>query len=466
MTAYYNENDPHCAEWLRNLIKAGEIAPGDVDERDVRDVTPAELMGYTQCHFFAGIGGWSRALRLAGWPDDRPVWTGSCPCQSFSAAGRGGGFADERHLWPYWFHLIRVVRPPVIFGEQVASKAALEWLDLVSDDLEGEGYAVGSADLCAASVGAFHIRQRLWFVAYAVRSPGQQIPGSSSCHEETHGGEGRHGGEQDGNYRLAGDGKDNAGPLADPHRSGRDRGTQDAGCEAGAFSGEPSNSEVNLLGYAGDPGLPPRELKTLAGAGRRKEGGAVEQSGGASGGLADAHERPGFGSEPRAEFGAVPAADEGVCAVADTLSPRLGGGDKRGLGEAGREVGEQEDGAGVADKSGDGCEDDGAMENFWSSAVWLPCRDGKWRATEPGVLPLAHGLSADMGCLRPGEHSPFRVIKDPKTGKSRGQAPWRVGMLKGYGNAIVPGVAAEFIRASTSTSQNTSKKAPTRFCGG
>jgi DNA (cytosine-5)-methyltransferase 1 len=101
MTAYYNEIEPYAAEWLRNLIQAGAIAAGDVDERDVRDVTPGELVGYTQCHFFAGIGGWPRALRLAGWPDDRPVWTGSCPCQSFSTAGRGAGFADERHLWPY-----------------------------------------------------------------------------------------------------------------------------------------------------------------------------------------------------------------------------------------------------------------------------------------------------------------------------------------------------------------------------
>ena len=83
MAAYYNEYDPAAAACLRELIEAGEIAPGVVDERSISDVRPDELRAYTQCHFFAGIGVWSRALRDAGWSDDRPVWTGSCPCQDF-----------------------------------------------------------------------------------------------------------------------------------------------------------------------------------------------------------------------------------------------------------------------------------------------------------------------------------------------------------------------------------------------
>ncbi len=165
MTAYYNEIDPYAAQWLRNLIKAGHIAPGDVDERSIADVSPNDLKEYTQCHFFAGVGVWSLALRKAGWPDYKPVWTGSCPCQPFSTAGQGAGFADERHLWPAWFHLITQCEPSRIFGEQVASKDALAWLDLVQTDLEGAGYASGAIDLCAAGVGAPHIRQRHWFVA-------------------------------------------------------------------------------------------------------------------------------------------------------------------------------------------------------------------------------------------------------------------------------------------------------------
>jgi len=165
MKAYYNEHDPKTAAWLRELIKANLIAPGDVDERSIEDVLPRELAGYTQCHFFAGIGTWSYALRRAGWPDDRPVWTGSCPCQPFSQAGKGKGFADERHLWPAWFHLIGQCRPDVVFGEQVESKNGRTWLDLVQSDLEASAYAFGSVGLCAAGLGAPHIRPRLFFVA-------------------------------------------------------------------------------------------------------------------------------------------------------------------------------------------------------------------------------------------------------------------------------------------------------------
>lgn len=87
MSAYYNEIDPYAAQWLRNLMDYDLILPGEVDERSIVEVHPDDLKGFTQCHFFAGIGGWSLAARLARWPDDRRLWTGSCPCQPFSVAG-------------------------------------------------------------------------------------------------------------------------------------------------------------------------------------------------------------------------------------------------------------------------------------------------------------------------------------------------------------------------------------------
>lgn len=181
--AYYNEIDPFAAQWLRNLIAAGHIVPGEVDERSIEDVTPDDLREFTQCHFFAGIGVWSHSLRLAGWPDNKPVWTGSCPCQPFSAAGKGDGFADERHLWPAFHHLISERRPQHVFGEQVAAGNANAWFDLVQADLEGVGYAFGLVPFTSAGVGAPHIRERAYWVANAnsvisdrrgnVRAPGR-----------------------------------------------------------------------------------------------------------------------------------------------------------------------------------------------------------------------------------------------------------------------------------------------------
>lgn len=187
MAAYYNEIDPQAAAWLRELIKRGLIADGDVDERSIVDVSPDDLRGYNQCHFFAGIGGWSHALRLAGVPDDAPVWTGSCPCQAFSTAGKQRGFDDERHLWPAFFRLIQERGPAIVLGEQVENAIAHGWLDLVLDDLEGAGYATGAASLAACGLGAPHIRKRLYWGESKIESgwatprvfDSKEIPGSA-----------------------------------------------------------------------------------------------------------------------------------------------------------------------------------------------------------------------------------------------------------------------------------------------
>lgn len=162
---YYNEFDPKAAAWLRCLIDQQLIPKGFVDERSIEEVKPEDLQGYTQCHFFAGIGGWSEGLRLAGWPTDVRVWTGSCPCQPLSSAGQRKGEMDERHLWPAFYSLIAQCRPTTVFGEQVASNDGLEWLGGVSLDLEELGYAVGAADLPAACVGSPQERQRCFWVA-------------------------------------------------------------------------------------------------------------------------------------------------------------------------------------------------------------------------------------------------------------------------------------------------------------
>jgi DNA (cytosine-5)-methyltransferase 1 len=331
VTAYYNEIDPKAAAWLRELIKQGHIAEGDVDETDIRDVDPDRLGRYTQCHFFAGIGGWSLALRLAGWPDDRPVWTGSCPCQPFSAAGRRSGTADERHLWPHWHHLISQCQPAVVFGEQVASKDGLGWLDLVQADMEATGYAFAAEDICAAGVGAPHIRQRLWFVGLADAS-GERHDGQQVCLQ-------------------SGQPRQESVEAARGGRSGR-------------------------LADATDEGLS---------VGRRGQG-----------------EQPGSVEQLKRL-----RADERLAdASADGSQGRL-----RGWQDQGREAVNGSAGCDGADRR------PSPTNGHWRDVDWLFCRDGKWRPVEPGTFPLAYGL------------------------------PARVGRLRGYGNAIVPQVAAAWIEA-------------------
>jgi len=395
--AYYNEIDPKAAAWLRELVKRGHIADGVVDERSIVDVAPDDLRGFTQCHFFAGIGVWSYALRRAGWADDRPVWTGSCPCQPFSAAGARGGVADERHLWPHWHHLIDQCRPPVVFGEQVASKDGLGWLDLVQADLEGAGYASGAADLCAAGVGAPHIRQRLWFVGLAdADQPG--LEGRVGVPERAAERPAGSGGVADDMEHATGDGR--VERRAEPSGRGSSGGRGDGGLADATGTGSLPGSHPGI--HRGQESAGPRNAESERS--RSVIGLAHSYGGDASA------ERQQRGGEQRQQpqdggFGWLAHSDHAERRADGT---RWDDGDGHDTG--------REEGSGDAE----GCGSDGSpgpTNGHWRDADWLFCRDGKWRPVESGTFPLAHGSAA------------------------------RVGRLRGYGNAIVAPAAQAFIES-------------------
>jgi len=341
MTSYYNEIEPYAAQWLRNLIKAGLIPDGEVDTRSIVDVAPDDLRGFTQCHFFAGIGGWGHALRLAGWPDDRPIWTGSCPCQPFSVAGKGAGTDDPRHLWPHFHRLIAAVRPPVVMGEQVAGKAGYGWFDGVQSNLEGTGYSSRAADIPALAVNAPHIRQRLYWVALDVANA--SVIGREE--RERQDGQQNAGGGSQGRVDTAGAGADH---MADTTLSGRGQRISNAG---GMREGD---------GSQGPSGRPSQH-----------------------GNAQPVHMANANVSAMRGRRGELPEKE-------------------------GAKTGRSDNGSGCAG-------------SFWDDHIWLTGADGKARRVEPSICLLAHGVSN------------------------------RVGRLRAYGNAIVPQVAAEVIKAFMET---------------
>lgn len=433
--AYYNEIDPNAAAWLRELIARGEIMDGVVDERSIADVRADELLGFTRCHFFAGIGGWDYALRLAGWDAQWPVWTGSCPCQPFSVAGQGAGQSDVRHLWPVWFDLIRQCRPDTVFGEQVEAAIRHDWLDLVQADLEREGYAVAPVVLPAAGFGAPHGRHRLWFVADSRGERRQQVAGSAPRDEATHGRAGRDALEPHRDHVVAGDGEDRSRSVADAdgrhtgakreQPSGKQRFIAEDGRAAVGLADSTNQRHERSGGARGRRPGSANDSAACRVAHDHKAGLVLERSGGLLNGERQAR---GDDADRRGQDGALAHASGARSSQQCGGRIESEGSPETSVGRDGVALGDPvstrlERFAGdVADRNEPGRLDAVAhrpapTSGFWGDCEWIPCRDGKWRPVEPGTFPLAHGV------------------------------PARVGRLRGYGNAIVPQVAAEVIAA-------------------
>ena len=414
MTAYYNEWDPFAAEWLRNLMAAGLIMEGTVDERSIADVKADDLVGFTRVHLFAGISGWDLALQLAGWPSDRPVWTGSCPCQPLSCAGRRAGEKDERHLWPELYRLISECRPATVIGEQVASKDGLEWLDGVSLDLEELGYAVGTRDLPAAGFGAPHIRQRVYWMAYANLGSCEQLHGYDT--ERGWPGQPKQVGMGGRSDRMA---VANSIELQrEPSARQQPEHEQDDGAGGLADSGSHGPQGTEPAG------------RTEAGVRQRSaEYGTIDR-------LAHAkyHRCRSWGAECQGQQ--WESSSRGASCIAGLDHAATPG--PQGNRPEGLQGGDQQQ---------------PSQSGSWSDCLAIPCRDGKSRriSAQPGDEPLAHGIPTKRSDPRLG-YLLARLAElgfDPNAARGilRDAKRNRVGALRGAGNAIVPQVAAMFIRA-------------------
>ncbi len=376
---YYNEWDAPTAAWLRELIANKLIPRGVVDERSIVEVEAQDLAGFTQCHFFAGIGGWAHALDLAGVGSNTRLWTGSPPCQPFSSAGKQLGQFDPRHLAPVFLRLVGECRPPILFGEQVAAAIGKSWMCDLQAHLEDEDYAVGFTILPACSVGAPHKRDRIFFGASSLAHRGDDTQQSGS-----RGGRCR-GGEEPRDYVRRGRSLDGLAyaPGGGRGEEQQDNGGRYAGVDARQIIGPTGDGYTNCMANANS------EQRNRNG-GRRSARRLESANGGDHSDLADT-----FGNRRKRR---VP----------------------------GREDTQRETERGPAGRSRATDVPD-ARHGGWDRVDGLGCRDGKYRAVEPGTFPLADGL------------------------------PARVGRLRGYGNAIVPQAAAEFIRAFLAASGETFK---------
>lgn len=406
---YYNEFDEFAAQWLRNLISKGLIPDGHVDTRSICDVQATDLVGYRQCHFFAGIGGWPLALRLAGIADDENIWTGSCPCQPFSVAGRQKGQADERHLWPVFSNLIRQHNPEWTFGEQVSAAIRLGWVDGVQTDMENAGNSFGYLVCGAHSVGAPHIRQRLFWGARRVSDAG------STASERNPGGFPSTQARVSGSRKLDGN-----------HSVGFEHGctdvhgipdAQDFGASEDVRTGRiESDSVRNSSGILDSNSDRPFEGRIATAIDRHGDSADTTGSG-----LQHAES---YGRNARGTESIGGSVASGCCGLRDTIDAGL-------QGYSGHvDNGDQSGWIGTDSQRSI------AASDPWPDYTIGHYRDGKARRIGRGVFPLAHGIPRSMGR---GEPELRQLAK-----RARGN---RTGRLKGYGNAIVPQVAAVFVQA-------------------
>lgn len=102
-------------------------------------------------------------------PTSVDVICGGFPCQDISLAGKGKGIEGEKSgLWNEFYRIISDIRPQYIIVEN-SSQLCRRGLPAILGQLSAVGYDAEWAVLPATSIGALHIRARLFVVAYPKR---------------------------------------------------------------------------------------------------------------------------------------------------------------------------------------------------------------------------------------------------------------------------------------------------------
>ena len=95
------------------------------------------------------------------WRGRIDVVSGGFPCQAYSTAAAGKNTADD--LWPEMRRVVADVAPRYVFAENVSRIA----IDQVANDCEYMGYKTRAIQISAKDMGADHIRDRYWLLAYS-----------------------------------------------------------------------------------------------------------------------------------------------------------------------------------------------------------------------------------------------------------------------------------------------------------
>ena len=120
------------------------------------------------------------AARLAADGIGVDLICGGFPCQDISLAGAGAGIDGRRSgLWSEYARLIGEIRPRYVIVENVAALLG-RGIERVLGDLATLGFDAEWHCIPAASVGAPHLRDRVWIIAYASR-PGTGLAPSGDC---------------------------------------------------------------------------------------------------------------------------------------------------------------------------------------------------------------------------------------------------------------------------------------------